>query len=171
VAVDPQHARQCADHGAGRRDRPVDHEQLDNLPPGKYLVSVTADGYKIDGSHFTVASGQTTAVEATMQPYPLPLGTVRIQVFNDNIPVDGTYEVDAEQGLAGFHAVLSDVLGLVSTDYYGNPLCTRYQHSARTPRTPNGRVVFADGKPVISGQSTGCVKRRERRHRHPQPRP
>jgi hypothetical protein len=124
---------------------------LDRLPPGRYLISVTADGYKIDGSHFTVQGGQTTAVSVTMQPYPLPLGTVRIQVFNDNIPVDGTYEVDAEQGLAGFHAVLSDVLGQVSTDYYGNPLCTGYQHDAA------GRMVFADGKPVIAAQSTGCV--------------
>ena len=30
---------------------------LDNLPAGKYLISVTADGFKIDGSHFTVTPG------------------------------------------------------------------------------------------------------------------
>ena len=34
---------------------------------------------------------------------PLPLGTIKIQVFNDNVPVDGTYEVDAEQGLRRVH--------------------------------------------------------------------
>ena len=31
-----------------------DTTALDNLPAGKYLISVTADGFKIDGSHFTV---------------------------------------------------------------------------------------------------------------------
>jgi SdrD B-like domain len=131
---------------------------LANLPAGKYLISVTADGYKIDGEHFTVTGGATTDVTVTMQPYPLPLGTVRIRVFNDNIPVDGTNEVGAERGLAGFTAHLSDVLGEVTTDYYGNPLCTRYQHSAPDADHPAGQVVFDDaGKPVISVQSTGCT--------------
>ena len=63
-----------------------------------------------------------------MQPLPLPLATIKIQVFNDNVPADGTYEADAEQGLAGFTGNLSDVLGPVSTDYYGNALCTVYLH-------------------------------------------
>ncbi len=40
--------------------------------------------------------GSTTRdVNVAMQPYPLPLGTVRLRVFNDNMPVDGTYEVGA----------------------------------------------------------------------------
>jgi hypothetical protein len=130
---------------------------LANLPEGRYLISVTADGYKIDGQHFAVTGGATTGVTVTMQPYPLPLGTVRIRVFNDNIPVDGTYEVDSEQGLAGFTAHLSDVLGEVTTDYYGNPLCTRYQHSAPDAAHPSGQVAFDAGKPVIAAQSTGCT--------------
>jgi hypothetical protein len=129
---------------------------LDGLPPGRYLISVTADGYKIDGSHFTVTPGQTTAVTVGMQPYPLPLGTIRIRVFHDNIPVDGTYEVGAESGLTGFTAHLADVMGEVSTDYYGNPLCTQYERSAPDTAHPLGQVVFADDKPVISAQSTGC---------------
>ncbi|MDT5024773.1 MAG: hypothetical protein QOE61_1199, partial [Micromonosporaceae bacterium] len=129
---------------------------LNNLPNGKYLISVMADGYKMDGSHFTVTGGQTTAVTVSMQPYPLPLGTVRIRVFNDNIPVDGTYEVNAEKGLSGFTARLFDVMAEVSTDYYGNPLCTQYQRSAPDAAHPLGQVVFSGGKPVISVQSTGC---------------
>ena len=43
-----------------------------------------------------------------MNPTPLPLTTLRIQVFNDFAPVDGTYEVDAERGLAGFSAAITD---------------------------------------------------------------
>ncbi len=126
---------------------------LDGLAPGKYLISVTADGFKIDGAHFSVAPGATTDVAVRMHPTPLPLATIRIQVFNDQIPVDGTYEVDAEAGLPGFTAHLSDVLGAVSTDYYGNPICTKYQHTAdgTTPSTDlSDPILFdADGHPVV----------------------
>lgn len=109
---------------------------LDGLPAGRYLISVTADGYKIDGEHVTVTAGQTAAVTVGMQPYPLPLGTVRLRVFEDSVPVDGTYEVGAEHGLAGFTAHLADVMGEVTVDYYGNPLCTEYRTPPRTPGTP-----------------------------------
>ena len=42
-----------AQSGAVRKN--VQYSTGFNLPPGKYLVSVTATGYKIDGAHFTVA--------------------------------------------------------------------------------------------------------------------
>ncbi|GHJ53560.1 hypothetical protein Nm8I071_28670 [Nonomuraea sp. TT08I-71] len=129
---------------------------LDGLPAGRYLISVTADGYKIDGEHFTVTAGQTGAVTVGMQPYPLPLGTVRLRIFEDSVPVDGTYEVGAERGLAGFTAHLADVMGEVTVDYYGNPLCTEYRHTAPDATHPAGQVVFADGRPVIARESTGC---------------
>ncbi|MEP6799548.1 MAG: hypothetical protein ABI890_15430, partial [Lapillicoccus sp.] len=121
-----------------------------HLDGGKYLISVTAPDFKIDGAHFTVNGGsQTVAVE--MQPTPLPLTTLQIQVFQDSAPVDATYEVDAEQGLAGFTAHLADVFGTVSVDYYGNSLCTKYQHTG-------GKMDFTAGKPVIDPSSTGrCV--------------
>jgi hypothetical protein len=134
---------------------------LGNLPPGKYLISVTADGYKIDGKHFTVTAGQATPVTVEMNPLPLPLTTLRLQVFNDNAPVDSTYEVDAEQGLANFSATLTDVLGLVSTDYYGNALCTKYLHTngsrlfteAQRPTLPIAFDSF--NKPIIDPASNG----------------
>ncbi len=127
---------------------------LDNLPNGKYLISVTADGFKIDGQHFTV-SGGTQKVTVEMNPTPLPLTTLRIQVFNDNIPVDSTYEIGAEQPLKGFTAHLSDVFGSVSVDYYGNALCTHYMHKRAngtlTGNESNGLpIAFTNGKPVIN---------------------
>jgi hypothetical protein len=144
--------------------------ELANLPSDKkYLISVTADGFKIDGQHFTPVAGGTMQVKVTMQPTPLPLSNLRITVFNDSNPVDATYEVDAEKGLAGFTAHLTDVLGTVSVDYYGNPLCTKYR------RVVNGVVVnvtgdvpgqgnydspiaFDAGKPVVDPTSVGsCV--------------
>ncbi|MFK4087734.1 hypothetical protein ACI2LF_26725 [Kribbella sp. NPDC020789] len=134
-----------------------DTTKLDNLPAGKYLISVTADGFKIDGQHFTIGSGATTNAVVRMNPTPLPLTTLRLQVFNDSVPVDGTYEADAEQGLAGFTASLTDVLGLVSTDYYGNPLCTVYKHANANGTGP--MLFGTDNRPVIdTTRSTGqCV--------------
>jgi hypothetical protein len=141
-----------------------DTTALPNLPAGKYLISVTAGGFKIDGKHFTVTSDQTSHVLVEMNPTPLPLTTLRLQVFNDNAPVDATYEVDAEQGLAGFTATITDVLGLVSTDYYGNALCTKYMHTNGTrlftdAQRPNLPIAFdSSNKPIVDPASTGkCV--------------
>ena len=127
---------------------------LGNLPAGKYLISVTAGGFKIDGQHFTVVSGATVPVTVQMNPTPLPLSTMKIAVFNDNAPVDATYEVDAEPGLAGFTAHLTDVFGTVSVDYYGNALCTVYQHANANGTGP---ILFdANNHPIIdTTKSTG----------------
>jgi hypothetical protein len=131
-----------------------DSKSLDGLPVGKYLISVTADGFKIDGQHFTVGAGSNQRVTVAMNPTPLPLTTLRIQVFNDNIPVDSTYEVDAEQPLAGFTAHLTDVFGDVSVDYYGNALCTAYKHQNANGTGP---ILFdANNHPVVdAARSTG----------------
>ncbi len=133
-----------------------DATALDNLPAGKYLISVTAGNFKIDGAHFTVTAGGSQKVTVEMNPTPLPLTTLQIEVFNDNAPVDATYEVDAEQGLAGFTAHLSDVLGAVSTDYYGNALCTKYLHVGGGQDAP---IAFdGSNKPIVDPTSTGrCV--------------
>ena len=139
---------------------------LQGIAPGNYLISVLADGFKIDGQHFTVADGQVgTPVSVVMNPTPLPLSTLRIQVFNDNTPVDATYEVDAEKGLAGFTAHLSDVFGTVGTDYYTNPLCTKYMHALANGTlsadvvSPNAPIAFDNaGKAVVDPASIGrCV--------------
>ena len=131
-----------------------DGKALNDLPVGKYLISVTADNFKIDGKHFTVTDGGTQKVLVEMNPTPLPLTTLQIEVFNDNAPVDATYEVDAEKGLAGFTAHLSDVLGTVSTDYYGNALCTVYKHANANG---SGPMLFdANNHPIIdTTRSTG----------------
>ena len=131
---------------------------LSSLPGGKYLISVTADGYKMDGAHFTVDGG-TQQVTVGMQPLPLPLTTLKIQVFNDNAPVDATFEADAEPGVTGFTAHLTDVFGDVSVDYYGNALCTVYQHTvASDPGSPL-LIDTATNRPVVdTARSTGrCV--------------
>jgi IPT/TIG domain-containing protein len=129
-----------------------------------YLVTVLAnDGvgarndpdFKIGGTHFRMpdaaAGGGEVVVE--LEPNPLPLATLKVRVFHDNAVINGEDDVPVEQGLAGFHVTLDDVLGQVVTDWFGNPICTEYE------RDGDGNVVFdADGSPVISDSSPGfCV--------------
>jgi hypothetical protein len=126
-----------------------DSVSLPNLPTGKYLISVLADGYALGGAHFAVPMAGPVTVP--LQPYPLPLATMKVQVFHDNAPVDATFEVDGEQGagMTGFEAHLSDVLGGVTTDWFGNPLCTNY-------KTVGGKTQFdSTGSPVIDATNPG----------------
>jgi hypothetical protein len=121
-----------------------------DLPPGKYLISVTADGFKLDGEHFTVPDdGPLVVVE--MHPFPLPPASMTILVFEDNALTNGQYDFPAEHGLAGFRVSLNDIAGEITTDIFGNPLCTVYQKDG------DGNVVLdPDGMPVIETLGRGC---------------
>jgi hypothetical protein len=131
-------------------------------PSCRFLVSIKADGYEIGGAHFSLpTSGAATLngpLPVTLLQYPLPLATIRVRIFKDTVPADGVYEIDAEQPIAGFRAYLNDMLGDVSTDYYGNPICTEYETDPAT-----GEVnVDADGTPIIKAGSTGqCISNAE----------
>ena len=125
-----------------------------DLPPGRYLISVLGEDHKIDGVHFSVPLPDPGLVTVAAQPYPLPLLTLRVQVYADNAPTNGQWDVPAEDGLRGFKAHLKDVLDEVSTDWFGNPLCTVYR------RNGAGRIIFdADGSPVVNENvdNDGCV--------------
>ncbi len=107
-------------------------DAIHNLPDGKYLVSVSADGFEIGGAHFqipmpSVTGGAPSFIHVPLNPYPLPLGTIQVQVFEDNAPADGTFDTTTEHGLAGWNATVNDILGQVSTDWFVNPICTEYQ--------------------------------------------
>ena len=55
-----------------------------DLPDGRYLITVLADGYKIDGEHFTVPmEGARAGRPSGVQPDPLPDSTLRALVFLD----------------------------------------------------------------------------------------
>ena len=111
------------------------------IPDGRYLISVLADGYKLDGRHFTVAGASVTwegkkltadangpadpvtEVKVELQPWPLPDAQIQAAVFEDISPVNSAPDLPAEHGLAGFQAHITDYLGEVTTDVYGAPLC------------------------------------------------
>ncbi|MEZ5409249.1 MAG: choice-of-anchor D domain-containing protein [Acidimicrobiales bacterium] len=95
------------------------------LPVGRYLISVLADGYELDGLHVTVPFDGTLTLP--MIATPLKAATIQAAVFEDISPVNGAPDLPAEHGLAGFRAGLLDYLGDISTDVFGNPLCTVYE--------------------------------------------
>jgi uncharacterized repeat protein (TIGR01451 family) len=94
-----------------------------DLPPGRYLVSVLADGFKLDGEHFTVPITNSGNVTVQMQPWDLPDATVQAAVFEDTAPTNSAPDVPVERGLAGFKGHITDYIDEVTTDVYGNPIC------------------------------------------------
>lgn len=97
------------------------------LPEGRYLISVLADGYKLDGVHFSIPLEDPGLVTVLMQPQPLPTATIHAFVFEDISPTNAAPDVPAEHGLPGFVGHIADYLGEVTTDVFGNPLCTEYE--------------------------------------------
>jgi hypothetical protein len=126
-----------------------------DLPDGKYLISVLADGYKLDGAHFTMPLGDAP-VPVELQPMPLPDATVKGQVFEDRAPTNGAYDA-GDRPLAGFQGHLNDILGEVTTDVYGNPLCTTYVgENPITHEIPNS-ALDAEGLPVVDTIGGTCL--------------
>src|SRR5258706_11991479 len=79
------------------------------VPNGRYLVSVLADGYKLDGQHFTVSDAGIVVdgvvvpnVTVRLQPTPLPDAQIQAAVFEDISPVNSAPDLPAEHGMAGF---------------------------------------------------------------------
>ncbi|MEP7114999.1 MAG: SdrD B-like domain-containing protein, partial [Ilumatobacteraceae bacterium] len=140
---------------------------LTNIPDGRYLISVLADDYKIDGAHFCVdmagnVPGCDTPLDGelaiTMQPTPLPDGILRAFVFEDNAPTNMGPDT-GEANLDGFVGHIVDTLGEIQTDVYGNPLCTRYEgEDPVTYEIPNSALDPADMTPIpIPGSGGECV--------------
>jgi hypothetical protein len=111
------------------------------LPPGKYLISVLAGDYKMGGAHFTVplpdpdpVTGANVVVD--LQPHPLPSATMVIKVFEDISPINGAFDAPGEFGLVGFYGIIKDPAGDVTTDVFGNPLCTEYDAAGNSTGVP-----------------------------------
>ena len=120
------------------------------LPAGRYLISVLADGYKLDGTPFTIPADPGT-IEVPLQPLPLPTATASAEVFADVTSANGQYD-PGEDGLSGFTGKITDYLGQVNTDVFGNPLCTTYKAGSG----PNG-YEWVDGGPVVDRLGGKCL--------------
>ncbi|MBN1247723.1 MAG: hypothetical protein JXC32_08700 [Anaerolineae bacterium] len=154
------------------------------LPPGKYLISVLGDGFKLDGEHFTVPMSVTTGTKAMVEvrahPLPLPPASMTLKIFHDRSLTNGQFDApveepqaqicevteenpDAPYDMAGFLVSLNDIAGEVTTDLFGNPLCTQYVKVLDDNGDPiideYGNAVIeldADGNPVIQSLGKGC---------------
>jgi hypothetical protein len=101
------------------------------LPDGRYMVSVRSLDHKMWGAYFTLPndadnSGNLTVhvpLTAQSADHPLPLGKIRVFVFEDNTWTNGAPDTE-EGGLGGFQVGLEEQTGLaVTVDYFNNPLC------------------------------------------------
>jgi hypothetical protein len=101
------------------------------LPAGRYLISMRSLDHKMWGNYLTLpdaanAAGDVTVnMELTTQSAdnPLPLGKIRVFVFNDNAWTNGAPDTE-EAGLGGFQVGLEEQTGnAVTVDYNNNPLC------------------------------------------------
>ncbi len=116
-----------------------------SLDPGRYLVSVLADGFKLDGTPFQIPMESPGTVVVPLQPLPLPTATIKAQVFADVTEANGQFD-PGEDGISGFAGKITDYLGQVNTDVFGNPLCTTYAYT-----DANGNHIQDPGEIDLSG--------------------
>ncbi len=127
------------------------------LPDGRYLITVLADDYKIDGAHFTMPMEEPGVLNVTVQPHPLPDSTLRAIVFQDEASTNGAID-NGENGLEGFQGHINDTLGEVTTDVYGNPLCTTYVNEDANFQIPwDAASRDAEGNPVVQTVGGKCL--------------
>ena len=112
--------------GAGHRGRPQRHRRASTLPDGRYLISVLADGFKLDGTPFTLPGRRRPRDRPAAAAPRCRRPRSRPQVFADVTEANGQYD-PGEDGLSGLAGQITDYLGQVNTDVFGNPLCTKYE--------------------------------------------
>jgi len=102
-----------------------------NLPAGRYLISVRAVDHKMWGAYINLpadaaANGTLTvpiALSVQSASNPLPLGKIRVFVFEDNAWTNGAPDTE-EGGLQGFKIGLEEQThSAVTVDYNNQPLC------------------------------------------------
>lgn len=94
--------------------------------PGRYLVTVKAEGYKLWGKHFSLPASSGDQIVVQLKKHPLPLGKLIVHAFHDRRPVNAAPDFigeAGEPGLEGFEVRLHDTVGEMQADYNGDPLC------------------------------------------------
>jgi large repetitive protein len=114
-----------------------DHNTV-HLTAGRFLVSARSLDHKMWGKYLTLpddadSSGNLTVpIDLTEQSedHPLPLGKIRVFVFNDNAWTNGAPDTE-EAGLNGFKVELKEQTdSAVTVDYNNDPLCGGVCHTA-----------------------------------------
>jgi hypothetical protein len=133
------------------------------LPDGRYLISMRSPDHQMWGQHVTVSGGACTAgcasgndvdivlTEASADK-PLPLGSIRVFVFNDNTWTNGAPDTgppgapETEVGLKNFKVeIYEQTHSLVSVDYHNKPLCSDPYPDDPAPGKWPGCLTDSDG--------------------------
>jgi hypothetical protein len=95
-----------------------------------------------------LANGPDVVIE--MRPEPLPISRLEVHVFHDWAPTNASVDLVAQEaGLPGFLVTIRDGIGgLVTVDWYGNPICTEYDGVGSS--TPLGDPVPGTGGACIT---------------------
>jgi hypothetical protein len=91
-----------------------------------------------------IAPGQRNST-VVVHGHPVPTGQITVVVFWDNQPTNAAYDQPAETGLPGFDLIVTDPVGKVLQDAFGNPLGTTYKYKHTTA---DGRPADAAGNPL-----------------------
>jgi hypothetical protein len=92
----------------------------------------------------TVEKGQTD-VTIVVHKFPVPTAQLTILVFEDTQPTNAAFDTTQEHGLGGFDILISDTVGKVLQDVWGNPLGTTYRYKCSAPDA-NGVKIPLDCK-------------------------
>ncbi len=130
---------------------------LADLPDGRYLISVLADGYKLDGEHFTMPIDDSAPLTVELQPHPLPDSTIQAQVFADIAPTNGTPDV-GDPPLDGFVGHISDTLGEVHDRRLRQPAVHHLRRrGSGHPRDPPRVASTGTCSPSSTSSAANCV--------------
>jgi uncharacterized protein (DUF2141 family) len=111
--------------------------------PGTPATAQT--GYQMSGRNIAAGQGEVTV---RVHAFPVPTGQITVLVFADTQPINAAFDQPAEQGLGGFSLILTDPVGKVMQDAFGNPLGTTYQYANTTP---SGAPADAQGNAIAPG--------------------
>jgi large repetitive protein len=147
LASDPQHPERQNGIAPTESHSPIialgdQDRNTVGLPDGRYLISMRSPDHQMWGQHITIADGACSAgcasgnnVDIVMTEQsadkPLPLGSIRVFVFDDNTWTNGAPDTgpagapETEQGLSNFQVELYEQTNSrVTVDYHNKPLCS-----------------------------------------------
>jgi hypothetical protein len=139
-----------------------------NVPDARYFVTVMPDaGYALGGAanysiQPAVAGGPgavayNPTVTVKVARHPLPTAQISIFAHVDHNPINNTWDqhdggVGADAilngGLGGASVTISDNLGKVSVDVFGNPLGTRYNADGTVAQIGTGVITTMTARDV-----------------------
>ncbi|MBI5640921.1 MAG: hypothetical protein HZA17_10895 [Nitrospirae bacterium] len=118
-------------------------------------MSVLPDStYGNGGAPVSVGQGNVTVF---VQPFPIPTAQISVFAFVDQNPINNLWD-EGEQGLGDARVYISDQLGEVSQDVFGNPLGTRYNSDGSVSVLGTGTIKTLTKRDFDNGNNPDNIK-------------